>query len=249
VQPFADKAVGGTSGAKRICDDKDQMSKSEGLYWKYESWIKKNESRLNTCTASAGEIFAMRKVLFKDPQEFIINDDFYLLLSILKQGFKVIYVPEAKSWERISADQKGEIIRRKRINAGRYQALFNGIEWLPWKKPVAIWQIFSHKFLRLFSPFLMILALLSNAWLVFEGYPNAGYDNIQKGLLLFFLSQLGFYLLALLNPVIPQFSGGKALHFPAFLVNSNLAALQGFVSFINGSQSVLWERVKRRNDG
>jgi len=245
--PFIDETVGGTTGAKNICDDNDHLSSSEGFYWKYESWIKKNESRLNTCTAAAGEIFAMRRALFSVPPGRIINDDFYFLLGILKRGYKVVYVPEAKSWERISASAKDEIKRRKRINAGRYQALFHASAWLPWKNVVAIWQILSHKFLRLFVPFLMVSTFVSNAWLAIIEYQKFGFSNLwETGFLSFFLCQLAFYILALLYPLVSEKIGIKVLYLPAFLVNSNYAALQGFFEFVTNRQGAIWERVNRR---
>ena len=247
--PFADKTIGGTTGIKNICDENDHLSASEGLYWKYESWIKKNESRLSTCTAAAGEMFAMRKSLFSTPPEGIINDDFYLLLTILKHGYKVAYVPEAKSWERVSPSEIDEIRRRKRINAGRYQALFHALSWLPWKNLPAIWQILSHKFFRLFIPFFMIAVFISNAWLAtieFQKFGFLQFGDSESSFRLFFFGQLMFYLLAALHPVLSGKKGTKALYIPAFLVISNYAVLQGLFGLIFGSQSALWERVKRR---
>lgn len=247
MMPFGDETVGGTTGAKNICDENDHLSSSEGFYWKYESWIKKNESRINTCTAAAGEIFAMRRALFSTPPDSIINDDFYLLLRILKRGFKVVYVPEAKSWERISASAKDEIKRRKRINAGRYQALFHAIAWLPWRNMIAIWQILSHKYLRLFVPFLMVSTFVSNTWLALIDYQKFGFSNSWgTGFLSFFFCQLAFYLLALLYPLVSEKIGIKALYLPAFLVNGNFAALQGFFQFVTRRQDATWERVNRR---
>jgi biofilm PGA synthesis N-glycosyltransferase PgaC len=251
IQPFANKIIGGTTGSKGIYDDNDQLSSSEGMYWKYESWIKKNESRFNICTAVAGETFAMRKSLFKTMPAEIINDDFYLMLSILKQGYKVVYVPEAKSWERVSASELDEIKRRKRIVAGRYQALFNGFSWLPWKNLLAIWQITSHKFLRLFVPFFMIFAFISNTWLVLVEYKAHGavqFFGWQSGYSILFLCQLGFYLLAGIYPLFSKDLGLKALYLPAFLVNSNYAALQGMAEYFSGRQSAVWERVNRRQN-
>ena len=247
MMPFEDGTVGGTTGAKNICDENDHLSSSEGYYWKYESWIKINESRLNTCTAAVGEIFAMRRALFSTPPDRIINDDFYFLLGILKRGYKVVYVPEAKSWERISASVKDEIKRRKRINAGRYQALFHAIAWLPWRNVIAIWQILSHKFLRLFVPFLMISTLVSNAWLAIIEFQKSGFSNLwETSFLIFFFCQLAFYLLAILYPLVLEKNRIKVLYLPTFLVNNNLAALQGFFEFLTGRQSAIWERVNRR---
>ena len=134
------------------------MSRRDGFL----SFIKKQESRLSSCTGVAGEILAIRKELFQPPADNIINDDFNIALSIFRQGYNILYVPEAKSAEKPSQYAQDEIIRRKRIIAGRFQAMALAQEQLPWQRPLITWQIISHKFLRPLVPFFMISAAVSN---------------------------------------------------------------------------------------
>lgn len=244
VQPFQDKRVGGTTGAKHIRKEEDSLSSSEGTYWKYESWIKRNESRFNTCTAAAGEILAVRRNLFPEKLPQVVNDDFYILLNIIKKGYRVAYVPEAESWERVSQSVQDEIKRRARITAGRFQALSNSIRWLPWNNPVAIWQIISHKYFRLFIPFAMIMALVSNIYLVFFPPQNMQIaPDFYNWLCVF---QIIFYLMAALG-IRMKFEGvSRILYLPAFLVNSNIAAVKGLFRFLRKKQDTRWERVNRR---
>ena len=61
VKPFSDPKVGAVTGSKNIMDDPDAHAKADSLYWRYESWIKKNETRLGSCTGVAGEILAIRR--------------------------------------------------------------------------------------------------------------------------------------------------------------------------------------------
>lgn len=244
LQPFADERVGAATGAKHVRSEGDTLSSSEGLYWKYESWIKENESRLHTCTAAAGEILAVRKTLFPHIPAGVINDDFYILLSIIRAGYRVAYVPQAESWERVSQDQQDEVKRRARITAGRFQALAHSWRWLPWNNPLAIWQLFSHKYFRLFIPFAMLLALFSNLALV----AAAQFGQLEAGAWAEWMlaAQGVFYALALLGRWM-EFRGPlKILYLPAFLVNSNLATLLGFFKHIRQDQGVSWERVNRR---
>ncbi|MEW6403157.1 MAG: glycosyltransferase family 2 protein, partial [Chloroflexota bacterium] len=145
--PFSDEKIGAVSGSKVIDRGDGNLGASEGLYWKYESFIKKQESRLGSCTSVAGEIFALRKNLYAPPPNNIINDDFYIGMQAIRQGYRLVYVPEAKSSERVSASAKDEIIRRTRINAGRYQVISLASQVLP-KSPLLVWQIASHKFMR-----------------------------------------------------------------------------------------------------
>ncbi|MBI9043230.1 MAG: glycosyltransferase family 2 protein [Anaerolineaceae bacterium] len=252
--PFADAEVGGVSGAKKVLSDGGVLGESEGFYWKYESNIKKQESRLGTCTGTAGEIFAIRRALYVPPPGEIINDDFYMAMQILKQGSQIKYAPEAVSMEPVSLTPQDEIIRRERIIAGRYQAMSLSDKNLPLKRPLVMWQIISHKFLRPMIPFAMIMAFLSNFLSLFKGknYKGKGvfyrFTNLFLPFgMIFFICQLGFYLLAALGIVRKgELTKRKLFYLPAFLVNSNLAALKGFYRYISGNSSVNWKKVERQ---
>lgn len=241
VQPFTDTRVGAASGAKHVEKEGDSLSSSEGLYWKYESWIKRNESRLHTCTAAAGEILAVRRELFPQFPADVVNDDFYILLHVLRSGLRVAYVPAAESWERVSQSAEDEVKRRARISAGRFQAVSRSLGWLPWNDPLAVWQIISHKYMRLAIPFAMLAALISNLYLAF-------FNPQERNWALWLLAaQVIFYLLAVLGRRF-NFKGiGKALYLPAFLVDSNLATLRGFFRQVRKGQGAAWEKAKRRS--
>ena len=250
VTPFGDPSVGGVSGAKTLLEEGDSLGASEGLYWRYESFIKAQESRLGTCTGVAGEIFALRRELFVPAPREVINDDFYLMLQILKQGYRVVYQPRARSVERVSASARDEVERRSRIVAGRYQAMRYAPSWLPWRYPLRVWQVVSHKFTRPLVPFGMLAALLGAVWAVLRP-PVAGERSWRRLGPPFNTLALGgqalFYLAALLGRYL-QIPGkiGKTLYLPAFLVDSNLAALRGLWRFGRGEQSAAWQRVRRR---
>lgn len=249
IAPFSDPKVGAASGAKVIQKGDGSLGTSEGAYWKYESFIKKQESRLGSCTSAAGEILAIRKDLYVSPPDHVINDDFFIAMQILRQGYRLIYVPQAKSSERVSATAQDEIIRRTRINAGRYQAIAMSGQVLPLRSPILVWQIISHKFLRPLVPFFMAGAFLSN--LIAVLYPPQPGALLSPPLgIMVLVAQIAFYGLAVLGNLAP--SGKKQsrimnlFYLPTFLVNSNLAALNGFFRFLRGGQSHLWQRVQRR---
>lgn len=250
--PFRDPRVGAVSGAKRIQKGDGALGDSEGLYWKYESFIKAQESRLGSCTSAAGEILAIRRSLFVPAPKGVINDDFFLAMQVLRQGYNMAYTPRACSFERVSASARDELIRRTRINAGRYQAMAMAGQLLPWKRPLLIWQIFSHKFLRPLVPFFMILAAVSNGLLVFLAPADAGFWRLGWPFGVLFLAlQALFYSSAWLGAFLQQRGGDRrgwlrVLYLPTFLTYSNLAALRGFWRFIRGEYSPLWERVRRR---
>lgn len=250
VGPFIDPAVGVTSGAKLVTRGDGVLGDSEGLYWSYESWIKEQETKIGSCINVTGEVYAFRRPLFGSPPDSVINDDFYMMMNILRQGYKVVYAPEARSWERVSQTAADEVERRARIVAGRYQAMAMASRLLPLDRPFVTWQIISHKFLRPLVPFGMIGAFVSNLLaLIWPAPQNSGIFLLAPPWnQVFFGLQLFFYSLALLGARHLPGKLGRWLYMPTFLVNSNWAALLGLWRFISRRQSTLWQRVQRREE-
>lgn len=251
VAPFSNPNIGGVSGSKIIEKGDGSLGESEGLYWKYESFIKKMESRLGSCTSAVGEILAIRKDKFIAPPSHIINDDFYIAMQIIRQGSRFIYVPEAQSSERVSPTAKDEITRRTRINAGRFQTITLAHQILPFNQPIIVWQVISHKFMRPLVSFFMIGAAVSNLSAVLFPPVSNSFFNLGKpyGAILLVLQTL-FYLSAFVGAQLmkrnKQTGFARILYIPTFLTNSNFAALKGFVHFLRGGQSHIWERIQRR---
>jgi poly-beta-1,6-N-acetyl-D-glucosamine synthase len=249
VAPFSDNKVGAATGAKLVVEDGRNLSSAEGLYWKYESAIKKNETAFSTCTASVGEIMAIRREDFVAPQANIINDDRYMIFELIHRGYNIVYVPEARSYEYVSQTAKDEVTRRSRMNAGAYQTIAMSGKLLPFNRPWVLWQIISHKYFRTFIPYAMVLALISNIIIVIAQNNNSGQVSPLMpqpfgGILL--LLQILFYGMALLGNLF-KFKGvvGKILYLPTFLVNSNFAAVAGLYSFLTNKRSHIWKRVQR----
>lgn len=238
VQPFADASVGAASGAKVIAKGDGVLGESEGLYWRYESFIKEKETAVHSSVGVAGEMLAIRRCLFEPPPDDVINDDFYMAARLLHRGYRVVYVPAARSIERISPTAQDEVARRARIVAGRYQAIWRSRETVPWKRPLLAWQIVSHKFLRPLVPLAMITAAMTNLLLAFRARPLAR---------LLLLLQIAFYGTAVFGSYFhPGGKLGKLLYLPTYLVRSNLAALFGLGRFLAGKQTTRWQRVPRR---
>jgi poly-beta-1,6-N-acetyl-D-glucosamine synthase len=240
VAPFVDPTVGAACGNKHISRGDGPLGESEGTYWRYEGWIKKQETRLGCTVAVLGEVFAIRRELFEASPDNIINDDFYIAMRILKRGFRVVYAPDAISRERVSASAEDEITRRTRIVAGLYQALARPRELMPWKKPVVCWQLVSHKFMRPLVPLWMIAGLATNVALVLQTGAAAPWFPLLVG-------QMAFYLVAIVGLQYPADGRvSRALYLPTFLVSSNIAALLGLYRFSTGQQSTHWTRLRRR---
>jgi poly-beta-1,6-N-acetyl-D-glucosamine synthase len=253
VKPFSNLNVGGVTGSKMIVEDAaDAHARADGLYWKYESFIKKNETRLGSCTGVAGEILAIRRALYQPPADHVINDDFFIGMGVLHHGYRLVYAPDAHSVEHSSLTEQDEALRRSRIVAGRYQAMLMAGSLLPWRNPVLIWQIVSHKFMRPLVPLVMILAFLTTlaACLWPPAAWQPGWLFLAPPYNLVFLSgEITILLLAFFGGSLKEWGlFGKLLYIPTFLVNSNLAAVLGLYSFFTGRQTALWKRARRRGE-
>jgi len=252
VKPFADPQVGGVTGRKNIVEDVDAHAAADGLYWKYESFIKKNESRLSSCTGVTGEILAIRRPLYQPPADHVINDDFFIGMGVLRRGYRLVYAPEARSVEHSSLTEQDEAMRRSRIVAGRYQAMLMAHSILPWKNPLLVWQIVSHKFMRPLVPLVMLLAFAATlAACIWPSMATGlGWLYLTPPLCYVFLAgEILIGVLAVFGSSLKELGVlGRLLYLPTFLVNSNMAAVLGLYSFFTGRQTALWKRARRRGE-
>lgn len=238
VRNFNDAAVGGVSGKKTVRASATSATESEGLYWKYESFIKKAETKTGSTAGVVGEMNAIRKALYEDIPENIINDDFYLALMAMGKGYRVLYEQEAISWELPSLALEDDIVRRRRMTAGRYQQMFMFHLWIN-TGLVNVFRLVSHKFLRLLLPFFMFGALLFN--LIAVVFP-------PRPLLLIVILVIQFvaYDLALFGYILER--QGRKSKIPSaayYVVSSNIASFRGLMRYLRKEQSVLWDKARR----
>lgn len=244
VKHYADPLVGGVAGEKKIHSlEKDQAAGAgEGIYWKYESLLKKFDSELYSVVGAAGELFSVRTSLFHEALESTVIEDFVQSLQICLDGYVVRYEPAAYAIETASASMKEEQKRKIRITAGAFQAmlilkkLFN-----PFPKPVLTFQFISHRILRwTLCPLCLFLLFISNAWLV---YHSAG-----PVYTLIFWAQVAFYVLAWTGWAFASRNiSVKALYVPYYFMFMNLSVYLGFLRFLRGSQSAVWDKALRHN--
>lgn len=241
VRHFADEKTGCVSGEKRVLtDEKDTATAGEGIYWKYESFLKRLDSELYSAVGAAGELVAFRSERYRDMPEDTLLDDFIQSMEIAADGYKIVYEPEAYAMETGSASIKDEWTRKVRISAGGWQSvkrLWNKIT--PFKRPVLYFQYLSHRMLRwVVTPFLLILMFFVNLALVFSGNPL--YQVIFALQVLFYLSALaGWYLENKKTRL-------KILFVPYYFCMMNLAVIYGFKRFISGPQKGAWDKAKRK---
>lgn len=245
VKLFSNPKVGCVSGEKRIFSkDKDAAAGAgEGLYWKYESTLKKWDAELYSVVGAAGELFAIRTELYQEVERDTLLDDFIISLRVAQQGFTIQYDPEAYAIETASANVKEELKRKIRISAGGIQSVIRLRSLLNvFKYGILSFQYISHRVLRwTLAPLALLLLLPAGFALALpEGFLNFGLYSI-----LFWL-QILFYISALLGWYLENKSiKVKILFVPYYFFIMNLSVFLGFKRYLKGSQSVNWERANR----
>jgi poly-beta-1,6-N-acetyl-D-glucosamine synthase len=241
VRHYQAENVGGVAGEKRILSKSTDSASGagEGLYWKYESFLKKKDSEVYSVVGAAGELFSVRTSLYEPPDRNMIIEDFYLSLRIASKGYRFIYEPEAYAMETASANVAEEWKRKVRICAGGFQAMAKLIYLLnPFRYGILSFQYFSHRVLRwTLAPLFLPLILTANIILALAGKPFY--------IFVLFL-QLAFYCMAWVGYILRD----KKVPIPGFFVPyyfsvMNLSVFAGFWRYIRGKQSVVWERAKR----
>lgn len=165
VENFADPSVGAACGRYQVVKANEvNIGTSEDFYWKYEAFLKTQESRLASTLGAHGHLHAIRKELYPFPPPETINDDYVIPLSVLGQGFRAVHEPAAVVFE--EAREMTGFGRRIRIVAGNLQQLRHLGQFLaPWQ-PLPLLFFLSHKVVRLLVPFAMLTALAANLFLL-----------------------------------------------------------------------------------
>jgi biofilm PGA synthesis N-glycosyltransferase PgaC len=194
VSNFADPDVGAVTGELVLDCELEEVPESGvaegvGLYWKYEKWLRRQESRVWSTLGATGAIYAMRRSLWQPLPAETLLDDVLAPMRVVLGGKRVIFEDRAQALDRVARDGDAESRRKTRTLAGNYQVL--ALEprlLLPVVNPVWL-QFVSHKLGRLIVPWALLAALLSSAALAPRKWPY--------GLAL--LVQLCFYGLAIVG--------------------------------------------------
>jgi cellulose synthase/poly-beta-1,6-N-acetylglucosamine synthase-like glycosyltransferase len=240
VKHYQDPKVGAVTGEKRIINKHKENASGagEGIYWKYESFLKQLDSDFYTIVGAAGELMSYRKSLYRELPKDTLLDDLMQSMQIANDGYKVVYEKDAYAAETASANVKEELKRKVRIAAGAFQSMsrlpkaFN----LFTNFKVAFLFI-SHRVLRwTLAPLSLLLIFITNIFLLNQ---HAIYRYL-------FIAQVLFYLMALLGWYLANKQiKVKVLFVPYYFFIMNLCMYLGFIRFVRGRQSANWERAKR----
>jgi cellulose synthase/poly-beta-1,6-N-acetylglucosamine synthase-like glycosyltransferase len=167
VEPFADPAVGYACGKVRFLDP--EGGNLEGAYWRYEMKVREMESGLAGVTAGNGAIYAVRAGDYV-PLSPSGSHDLSFPFALAKRGRRSLYVPWASAEEKMTPTLEGEFARKRRMMVGLWDIVVGERMISPrGYTPLYAFELLSHRLLRYLSPFLHLLAFVTNLALLGQG--------------------------------------------------------------------------------
>lgn len=242
ARQFAKENVSCVSGEKRVAARVagQAAAEGEGLYWKYESTLKRWDSELYSAMGAAGELFAVRMSDYREAPSNALLDDFMMSMLIVADGHRIAYTSEAYAMEYGSANMTEESKRKRRIAAGGLQSIW----WLrrlmnPFRYPIVAFQFVSHRVLRWsITPFCMLALIPLNialAWMT----QSIVYWIILALQAVFYAAALGGWLKA------RQGRKSRLLNVPYYFLFMNINVFRGIAYLRTHSHSGTWEKAKR----
>jgi cellulose synthase/poly-beta-1,6-N-acetylglucosamine synthase-like glycosyltransferase len=241
IRNFADPKVGMVCG--RLTLEKGRYASLTGpelRYWDYEHLLKIMETESGSTMGVVGSIYAVRRVLWQaEPQDTIL-DDLQVGLTIMRQGYRVVYEAEAVAREVMVSSSRREFSRKIRLVSGGFQTVSRN--WaIVTEKPEVAFRLFLHKLLRWLLP----LPLLTLFWYAIRS-SRQGKPLFLRTILVFLLSPIPEIIYNFIRQKISGKVDIKVRYtaFPFYLIVMNVAALVGFFRFIFNKQPVTWKMTR-----
>jgi cellulose synthase/poly-beta-1,6-N-acetylglucosamine synthase-like glycosyltransferase len=239
LRHFSDSEVAGATG-RRVCIIQKQSAPSvgEGLYWRYESWIKASESRVHSCLGAHGQLYAIRKSAFPHVEK--VGEDFFIPMKVIAStGHRIVYEPEAVAAIPAAANLRIEFERKTRAHVSFLLTLpMIRCLLVPWRSPVW-WQLVSHHVLRMVAAPALLLALACSAMLA----------PTNRFYLTIFLAEAVFILLAAGGAILATYGRRpKLLYVPFYFVFTNAALALAWLRWPARKYDFAWQRTERLPD-
>ena len=242
VRCMQDPKVACVAGEKRVMSrhEGEIAAEGEGLYWKYESALKRLDSELYSAMGAAGELNAIRTHLYERMPETALLDDFIMSMRMVEQGYKIAYTSEAYAMEYGSANLEEESKRKRRIAAGGLQSSW----WLrsmmnPFKNFMVAFQFVSHRVLRWSITPIALMALIPL---------NVALVMMKAGTVytIIWILQILFYLTAFSGYLLEQHGHkNKLLYVPYYFLFMNINVFRGMHYLKTHQGGGTWEKAKR----
>lgn len=228
LRNFADPRVGCVTGMEQNPSDygNTTMTMGSNAYLGYESRVDELESSLGSVLVCDGSIYCLRRSLFSNLDPDLANDLEHPIRAGAA-GAKILYEPQARSFERCSSSAREEFARRRRIAGQGALAMWRLRREL---KGMRLWQFVSRKFLRWLT--LLPLVTMFVTTLILRHGPWFGW---------LLLAQTAFYVAALGGAWLGGESRTRAiLRLPFVVLNANVAVFVGLVDACCGKTFATW---------
>ena len=237
VQHFEDPLVSLVGGnIKYFKKNQSGISQQENTYLSFENKIKQAESDLWAKVQGVeGGLYCIRKEEFTPIPPLTFMEDFFITYSIFKNKGKVLFDQKVEGFEDVSTLQDEEFKRKTRISIGNFQNLSIFYK-LVLQQPYPLGFAFlSHKILRWFTPFMAVITILCALWL----YQEQFYLN-------YLYLVLSLILLTILDTLLYQLKiKSGPLRYLGHFVLMNAALLNGFIKYLKGVRTNVWQPTKR----
>jgi hypothetical protein len=225
---LADPEVGYVCGRLRL--ESPDGANLEGVYWRYETWVREQESLASSVTAGNGAIYAVsREAYVEDDPRFGHDFGFPYLMEQL--GRRAVYEPEAVAVEKPAAEPEDEYGRKVRTIARALGHILTGRAFRGPTRPLYFAQLVSHRVLRYSTGILHLGLLVSNLMLV-------GRAPFYR---LFLLLQLGGLGLAVAGKARLPVPGARLAYYYFVVTKATVAAL---VSYLRSGTPQTWDKAK-----
>ncbi|MDI1446965.1 glycosyltransferase family 2 protein [Polyangium sp. 6x1] len=223
--------VGAVSGELLHVDPRTLTAAHIGLYWRYEKWIRKAESRFASTVGVTGALYVMRREDYTPLEPGTLLDDFEQPMHLARRGRRVVFEPRAVMYDELEQNMAGERKRKIRTLTGNFQS-FARHRWLflPWQNPLWV-QFVSHKWFRLLVPY--ALGVMYTSSVLSSGTLYRAAATLQGA----------FYALSFAGAAIPMLRRSRLVSFAEVFVELNRASVLALGNYLDGRIDARWEKT------
>lgn len=232
IEPFKDPEIGCVSGEDHIAE-----GGGEGLYGKYELWLRSLESRVDSIVGASGCFYAQRRSTISQFPEGMAPD-FFSVLKCVQKGFRAVSCPEAVGYMRATTSASAEFDRKVRTAIRGIAILWDHrAAMFMASRPLFSFSLFSHKLVRWLVPFFLVLMLIANVPLAVTS--SKAWQLLLVAQILAYSGATAAHLQIMkTHEVVP-------MRILAFFVFSNLAILLAWLKFAAGERVEIWQPTQR----
>ncbi len=235
VRPLADPAVGGVAGDQRYrkAAALHAAGTGEAGYWSVDRWLKRLESDAGSTISATGAIYAIRRPLFQGVPAGV-TDDFAVSTSVIAQGYRLVFAPDAVAYEPVAAGSGLEFGRKVRIMTRGLRGVWERRALLdPRRHGFYALQLLSHKVLRRLQVFPLLVVAVTGPLLWSAGWL---YRAVT-------VAEVVGLTLAMIGAAGRDGAVGrrKLFSWPFYFCMVNLAALAAVSNLLRGTRIERWE--------